>query len=282
MNIHESAEDYLEQILMQEERQGYARSVDIANALGFSKASVSVAMKNLRNSGYIIMDDSSRIQLTEAGHRIADPIYERHRMISRFLMSIGVGEEAAEDLRVPAEARGGASRLDGGGGFRVGVEVEVVFGGVADAVGDAPFDMEDMLVGGDDVSVDARAEWAVSRVHFGARGVGPWLEEVVGGDGDGLVLGDHDDLVDGEGVGPVPLAALEFGGLVGGEAESPESQAHGGVLFVDAEDSAEDEIIDEHGDDEGQEAEEEDAEHPEEASKAAVGVGAAVGSDGVG
>ena len=95
MNIHESAEDYLEQILMQEEQQGYARSVDIAIALGFSKPSVSVAMKNLRNNGYITVDRNNRIHLTEAGHRIADPIYERHRTISRFLMSIGVKPETA-------------------------------------------------------------------------------------------------------------------------------------------------------------------------------------------
>ncbi len=95
MNIHESAEDYLEQILMQEEQQGYARSVDIAIALGFSKASVSIAMKNLRENGYITMDESSRIRLTPAGFAIAGPIYERHRMLSRFLMSLGVGKDTA-------------------------------------------------------------------------------------------------------------------------------------------------------------------------------------------
>ena len=95
MRIHESAEDYLEQILIQEEFRGYARSIDIATALNFSKPSVSIAMKNLRENGYITMDASSRILLTQRGRDVAEPIYNRHRKITSFLVSIGVQEETA-------------------------------------------------------------------------------------------------------------------------------------------------------------------------------------------
>ena len=78
MNIHESAEDYLEKILMLQEQKGSVRSIDIAVAMGFSKPSVSVAMKNLRENGYISMDADGFIKLEAPGTKIAQRIYGRH------------------------------------------------------------------------------------------------------------------------------------------------------------------------------------------------------------
>ncbi len=78
MKIQESAENYLEAILMIKERNGEVRSVDIVNELGFSKPSISVAMKNLRQNGYITMDAKGFIELTEKGFDIANTMYERH------------------------------------------------------------------------------------------------------------------------------------------------------------------------------------------------------------
>lgn len=98
MKIQKSAEDYLETILMLGKKKGNVRSIDIATALSFSKPSVSVAMKNLRENGYILMDKDGYIALTEKGHEIAETIYERHTLLSRFLMYLGVSEKvAAED-----------------------------------------------------------------------------------------------------------------------------------------------------------------------------------------
>ena len=95
MNIHESAEDYLEKILMLQEQKGSVRSIDIAVAMGFSKPSVSVAMKNLRENGYIHMDDQGHITLTQTGQDIADKMYERHIMLSNWLIYLGVDEKTA-------------------------------------------------------------------------------------------------------------------------------------------------------------------------------------------
>lgn len=95
MNIRESAENYLETILIINERKGSVRSIDIANELGFSKPSVSVAMKNLRENGYINVDDSGFITLTNAGFEIADKMYERHRTISEYFILLGVEPETA-------------------------------------------------------------------------------------------------------------------------------------------------------------------------------------------
>ena len=97
MRIHKSAEDYLEMILRLNEEKGYARSVDIATGLGVSKPSVSVAMKQLREGGYIVMDKDNYITLTEAGMEIAQRIYERHKVLTRMLNLIGVDEKIAED-----------------------------------------------------------------------------------------------------------------------------------------------------------------------------------------
>lgn len=98
MKIQESAENYLEAILMIHNRQGNVRSIDIANELSFSKPSVSVAMKNLRTNGYIEMDRDGFITLLDKGREIAEKIYERHTLISNWLMHMGVSPEtAAED-----------------------------------------------------------------------------------------------------------------------------------------------------------------------------------------
>ena len=98
MKIHESAENYLEIILILKSRNGSVRSIDIANELNFSKPSVSVAMKNLRENGYITIDSSGMISLNPAGLEIAEKIYERHTLISDWLIRLGVDPDtAAED-----------------------------------------------------------------------------------------------------------------------------------------------------------------------------------------
>ena len=96
MNIHRSAEDYLEMILRLQETKGYVRAVDISNGLSVSKPSVSVAMRNLRENGYITVDKDNYIHLAEAGMAIAREIYERHRFLTEFLTYIGVDAETAE------------------------------------------------------------------------------------------------------------------------------------------------------------------------------------------
>ena len=95
MKIHQSAEDYLEKILMIRERKGEVHSIDIANELGFSKPSVSVAMKNLRQAGYISMDGNGAITLEAPGDEIASRIYQRHKLLTRILAALGVDEETA-------------------------------------------------------------------------------------------------------------------------------------------------------------------------------------------
>jgi len=95
MNIYESAEDYLEAILMLGQEKGYARSIDIAALLHVSKPSVSVAMKKLRENDYIEMDAENMITLTPKGEEIARNMYERHTTLARLLMMIGVSEEQA-------------------------------------------------------------------------------------------------------------------------------------------------------------------------------------------
>ena len=95
MHVYESAEDYLEAILVIGERRGAVRSIDIANELNFSKPSVSVAMKKLRENGYIEMEADGFIHLLPAGRAIAERIYERHRVLTDFFVYLGVPEEAA-------------------------------------------------------------------------------------------------------------------------------------------------------------------------------------------
>lgn len=95
MNIHESAEDYLEAILILRERQGMVRSIDVVHHLEVTKPSVSVAMKRFRENGYIEMDADGFITLLPPGEEIAQRIYGRHKLLTRFLMALGVSEEAA-------------------------------------------------------------------------------------------------------------------------------------------------------------------------------------------
>ena len=98
MKIQESAENYLETILILKQRQGQVRSIDIVNELNFSKPSVSVAMKKLRESGLIEMAPDGMITLLPEGMRIATTIYERHVLLSQYLIRLGVDPKvAAED-----------------------------------------------------------------------------------------------------------------------------------------------------------------------------------------
>ena len=97
MNIHRSAEDYLEQILMLHEQKGFARSIDIASGLSVSKPSVSFAMKQLRENGYILMDRDNYITLTDKGREIAQSVYARHKALTAFLIRLGVSENVARE-----------------------------------------------------------------------------------------------------------------------------------------------------------------------------------------
>ena len=97
MVIHESAEDYLESILVLQQRRGQVRSIDIVNELGYSKPSVSIAMKKLRQENHITVTDAGFIYLTDSGKEIANMIYERHEFISKWLIELGVPEEIATD-----------------------------------------------------------------------------------------------------------------------------------------------------------------------------------------
>lgn len=98
MKIQQSAENYLETIYMLQKNKGTCRSVDIANELGFSKPSVSIAMKNLRENGFIEVMGDGNIQLLPPGRKIAEELFERHTMLTQCLISLGVPEEiAAQD-----------------------------------------------------------------------------------------------------------------------------------------------------------------------------------------
>ena len=97
MDIRESAEDYLEQILMLLEHKGYARSTDSALGLNVTKPSVSVAMKKLRENKYITMAEDGLISLTDKGYAIARRIYDRHKALTRYLVQLGVPENIARE-----------------------------------------------------------------------------------------------------------------------------------------------------------------------------------------
>ena len=97
MVIHASAEDYLEVILVLTERLGLVRSIDVVNELGYSKPSISVAMKKLRENGYIEMDNEGYISLLPPGLEVAQRIYRRHTLLKSFLIGLGVDEAVAAD-----------------------------------------------------------------------------------------------------------------------------------------------------------------------------------------
>lgn len=97
MHVNESAENYLETILMLSKTHPVVRSVDIAEELGFKKSSVSVAMKNLREKEHITVTKEGFIYLTETGREIAEMIFERHELITRWLVGLGVDETIASE-----------------------------------------------------------------------------------------------------------------------------------------------------------------------------------------
>ena len=97
MKIHESAENYLETILILSRKNGAVRSIDIVNVLDYTKPSVSVAMKNLRSGGHVAVDSDGYITLTESGREIAEMMYERHTLISDWLMDLGVDKQTATE-----------------------------------------------------------------------------------------------------------------------------------------------------------------------------------------
>ena len=97
MAVHESTENYLEAILILQARHGAVRSIDIANELDFTRPSVSVAMKKLRESGHIQVDSEGYITFTESGRKAAEEIYERHAILAGFLTSLGVEEKSATE-----------------------------------------------------------------------------------------------------------------------------------------------------------------------------------------
>ena len=97
MRILKSSEDYLEAMLILSKQHGYIRSIDIATMLEVTKPSVSYAVKRLRENGYILMEKDGRITLTESGLAIAERIYERHTLLTKFLVALGVSEETARE-----------------------------------------------------------------------------------------------------------------------------------------------------------------------------------------
>ncbi len=95
MTINESVEDYLEAILMLKEKNGMVRSIDVVRLLNYSKPSISRAMSRLRENGYITMDKEGWLELTQAGMEIAQRTYERHRLLTEWLVALGVTPEVA-------------------------------------------------------------------------------------------------------------------------------------------------------------------------------------------
>lgn len=97
INKNESAENYLETILVLSKQLPVVRAVDISHELGYKKSSVSIAMKNLREKGHITVTDAGFIYLTDSGKEIADMIYERHQLLSSWLTGLGVPEDIASE-----------------------------------------------------------------------------------------------------------------------------------------------------------------------------------------
>lgn len=97
MNHNESVEDYLETILIISEEKPVVRSVDIANEMGFSKPSISIAVRNMKEKGYIEVSNEGYITLTESGKALAERVYERHKFFRKWLIGLGVDEETAND-----------------------------------------------------------------------------------------------------------------------------------------------------------------------------------------
>ncbi|MBE6131762.1 MAG: metal-dependent transcriptional regulator [Erysipelotrichaceae bacterium] len=97
MNIYKSSEDYLETILILSKDKQYIRAIDIVENMNFSKPSVSIAMKKLRENGYINVNNNGHITLTEEGLKIASNVYERHQILTKALIALGVNEDVAKE-----------------------------------------------------------------------------------------------------------------------------------------------------------------------------------------
>lgn len=97
MKIQESAENYLETIYILHKKTGSVRSIDVVNHLGFSKPSVSNAMKQFRENGYVTVDDGGFITLTDLGLEVAEKMYRRHELLTKVLISLGVSEDTAKE-----------------------------------------------------------------------------------------------------------------------------------------------------------------------------------------
>lgn len=95
MRLHESAEMYIETIYRLSQEKGYVRSIDVAQAMGYSKPSVSRAVSQLKQGGYLLMDENGRLTLTNEGVQVARKVYERHTVLSGMLASLGVDAETA-------------------------------------------------------------------------------------------------------------------------------------------------------------------------------------------
>jgi Mn-dependent DtxR family transcriptional regulator len=95
MSVHESGEMYLEAILVLSKKNGFVRSIDVSEYLGYSKPSVSRAVGILKTGGYLLMEKDGSLTLTESGRSIAEKIFERHTVLSRLLVGLGVSEETA-------------------------------------------------------------------------------------------------------------------------------------------------------------------------------------------
>lgn len=112
MQIHQSAEDYLETILMLTQRMGRVRSIDVVNELGYTKASVSIAMKKLRENGYIAVDGEGNLTLLEPGREIAERIYSRHRLLTHFFVLCAAGRGRGRRRRGCLQGRAYPERAD--------------------------------------------------------------------------------------------------------------------------------------------------------------------------
>lgn len=112
MKIQKASEDYLEAMLMMKEKHGFIRSVDIASQLGVTKPSVSYATKRLRENGYIAMDEDGLITLTDSGMEIAQRIYSRHKLLTEFLIFLGVDDTTAREDACKIEHDISASTFD--------------------------------------------------------------------------------------------------------------------------------------------------------------------------
>ena len=97
MTINESVEDYLEAILRLKQANGMVRSIDVVHLLNYTKPSISRAMSRLRENGYITMDKEGWLELTDAGRAIAEQVYERHRLLTQWLIALGVDPQVARD-----------------------------------------------------------------------------------------------------------------------------------------------------------------------------------------